>query len=247
VGDVEEQRPEADPQVGIIAAELLSGMVLFQGGRFTMGMQEGQDDAVLHEVLVSALNFGKYEVTQRQWEAVMGYNRSVNQGCPDCPVENVSWAEVDSFITRLNTAGKKKFRLPTEAEWEYVAGRFVSAGLNASPQQVFKSKWKTFLDRSAWHNGNAKQATHPIGRKEASAGVYDLLGNVAEWCYDYYRPDYQNDRSSNPKGPATGQKRVVKGGSYADDEEHLRAGLRSSKAPSERGPAIGFRLVTEVY
>lgn len=113
-------------------------------------------------------------------------------------------------------------------------------------QKEFEKKYKDFLQKTAWYNANSEEKTHPVGKKELSiSGIYDLLGNVAEWCFDYYRPDYQKDSTSNPNGPSTGKEKLIKGGAYNDTEVGLLPPLRNKENPSTRKKTIGFRLVME--
>lgn len=204
-----------------VAAELAADMVLKSGGSFKT--RSGQKEQTLQTVTVRSLLVGRHEVTQRQWQAVMGYNNSVNKGCPDCPVENVSWNDVLLFIDKLNTASPKKFRLPAEPEWEYVANNCMveEGGMTVDPDVTNQIR-KSIIEASAWHD---EKGPHPVGKKKAVAGVFDLLGNVAEWC------------------AGSDDKKVIKGGSYKDKEEDLHVSWRSTAAPADKQRTVGFRLV----
>ena len=138
-------------------------------------------DEVEHPVTISDIRFGQFEVTQQQWTVMMGYNPSKNGGCGTCPVENVSWEEVMRFIRKINLAGNKKFRLPTEAEWEYVAR------LGGKAEVVQAGGQEEYIKKTAWYFANADKQTHPVGQKQPNvAGSYDLMGTVSEWCSDWY-------------------------------------------------------------
>lgn len=220
-------------------------MVLIEGGSFTMGDGEAKDEQS-HTVLVSDVRFAKYEVTQQLWKDIMGYNRSNRAGCNECPVENVSWNEVDTFIRKINRISGKQFRLPTEAEWEYVARKSIEGKLDgATNPKAFAKKWVALLNEVAWYSGNARKKTEMVGKKQGLLEINDLLGNVAEWCSDFYQADYQNDQQQNPRGPANGSRRVIKGGSYQDDENTIRIASRDSEAPDKSRKTVGFRLVMD--
>jgi formylglycine-generating enzyme required for sulfatase activity len=225
--------------------KILSDMILIDGGNFSMGTEGGEADEVPHQVTVNSFQFSKYEITQAQWQSVMGYNSSGNKDCNECPVENVSWNDVDEFINRINKISTKKFRLPTEAEWEYVAKKSYEkeVGIPTSLKE-FETKWKNALDKTAAYNNKTK-STQPIGKRKPFFEVYDLMGNVAEWCSDYYRSDYQNDNASNPRGPQTGENKLIKGGSYKESEKTLHISMRESEAPSTQKKTVGFRLASD--
>jgi len=216
---------DQDAQLKAVAKELFDSMVLIQGGSFTTTVKSGQKTATPQVVTVRSLNVGKYEVTQRQWQAVMGMHSNSQKNCTDCPVESVSWNEVNSFIQKLNKASGKKFRLPTEMEWEYITDKSISdtKGRSSDPEtsnQILRSATET----SAWYE---QRTAHKVGEKQPLAGVYDLLGNVAEWCAD------------------GGDKKVFKGGSYKSKEEELRIAARSTARPDDKPNAVGFRLVKD--
>ncbi|MCB0651341.1 MAG: formylglycine-generating enzyme family protein [Saprospiraceae bacterium] len=220
-------------------------MIRVPGGTFQMGCKEEkgdqgncpQDARPLHEVTLDAFSIGKYEVTQELWESVMGNNPSEFQNCPKCPVENVSWDDVQDFIEKLNKRTGKEYRLPTEAEWEYAArggtkgGQYVYSGSND-------------LDAVGWYAENSGSKTHPVGGKMANAlGVYDMSGNVWEWCSDWYGADYyQNSSKRNPKGPREGSRRVDRGGSWNGNAEFCRVSYRDIWLASYGSSGLGFRL-----
>ena len=176
---------------------------------------------------------GKHEVTQGQWQAVMGNNPSHFALCgPDCPVEMVSWNEVQDFISRLNArAGEARYRLPTEAEWEYAARAGTSGDRYGN------------LDEIAWYASNSGKKTHPVGRKLANSwGLYDMLGNVWEWVEDRYG-DYPGAAVMDPRDPGFGKLRVGRGGSWDAITGACRASARGNGLPGARSELVGFRLL----
>ena len=186
-------------------------MVYVEGGTFTMGATSEQgsdaysDESPAHSVTVSDFYIGKYEVTQAQWRAVMGSNPSKFKG-DNLPVEQVSWNDIQKFITKLNTMTGKTFRLPTEAEWEYAA-----RGGNQS--KGYKYSGSNTLDNVAWYY-NSGGKTHPVGQKQPNElGLYDMSGNVWEWCQDWYG-SYSSSSQTNPTGPSSGSYRVLRGGDW---------------------------------
>jgi len=219
-----------------------SYMKKVSSGRFNMGSNEGpENETPIHEVYVSGFNIGIYEVTQEQWESIMNDNPAEHRGCAKCPIENVSWTEVQEFLRKLNKKyPNKDYRLPTEAEWEYAArgGRmsnFLYSGSNN-------------LDDVAWYNGNSSNVSHPVGKKMANAlGLYDMSGNVYELCSDYFNSKfYSNSPTNNPKCsiPHPTNERVVRGGDWYNRPDLARVARRGSWGPEyERSDHIGFRLV----
>lgn len=218
-------------------------LVPVKGGCYRMGDQFGigrNDEFPVHEVCLSDFSIGKYEVTQAQWQAVMGQNpSSFNQCGPDCPVENVSWLQVQGFIKKLNALTNKNYRLPTEAEWEYAA----RSGGN-------KDQWAGVsvladLKDYAWYEDNSEAKTHPVGEKKPNAlGIYDMTGNVWEWCQDIHGDDYyKNSPKENPTGPVKGMHRATRGGSFSSAAWNLRAADRGMVLQSHHNNALGFRLV----
>ncbi|MFQ5688455.1 MAG: formylglycine-generating enzyme family protein, partial [Candidatus Scalindua sp.] len=224
------------------ADETEDDMVYIKGGCFDMGdiFGDGEgDERPVHKVCVGDFYLGKAEVTQKQWTDMMGHNPSKFK-CGDCPVERVSWNSVQDFIKKLNKATGMNYRLPTEAEWEYAAR---SGG--------GKEKWawadKEFeLDKYAWYYSNsARDGTHAVAGKEPNGlGLYDMMGNVWEWCSDLYDRDYyENSPVKNPEGPSDGTTRVLRGGGWKSKPEHLRTVDRNDFVPTSKKFAnIGFRL-----
>jgi formylglycine-generating enzyme required for sulfatase activity len=215
-------------------------MVFVEGGTFLMGCTGEQgndcfdDEKPVHQVTVSSFNIGKYEVTQSQWKAIMDDNPSRFKGV-NLPVENVSWNDVQEFIRRLNAATGKQYRLPTEAEWEFAA-----RGGNKS--RGYKYSGSDNPDDVSWYDANSGGSTHPVGTKLPNElGIYDMSGNVWEWCSDYWE-DYSDSTQANPKGPSSDIERVNRGGSWFYYAKNTRVSIRNGSAPGHLGDIFGFRL-----
>jgi sulfatase modifying factor 1 len=212
-------------------------MVFVEGGTFEMGSSSGElEEQPVHSVTLSSFNIGKYEVTQAQWKAVMGSNSSYISGCNNCAVKNVSLNDVQDFILKLNAQTGKNYRLPTEAEWEYAArGGKQSRGYTYSGSND--------INAVAWHGGNSEEKTHVVGGKQANElGIYDMSGNVWEWCSDWYG-NYNSYSETNPAGASSGQYRVLRGGSWYFNAYGCRATYRSRYYPADGDLIAGFRLV----
>lgn len=213
-------------------------MVLVKGGTFLMGCNDDHNnEEPVHSVNLNDFYIGKYEVTQKQWRDVMRINPSSFFGCDDCPVEEVNWNDVQKFIIKLNQKNGKNYRLPTEAEWEFAA-----RGGNKS--RIYTYSGSNNLDDVAWHSSNSRMKTHPVGMKQPNElGIYDMSGNVWEWCGDWYGSDYyQTSPSNNPIGPANGSARVLRGGAWNEKETFQRVVFRISGSPSIVHFGFGFRL-----
>jgi formylglycine-generating enzyme required for sulfatase activity len=213
-------------------------MIYIAGSTFNMGSDDGDnDEKPIHSVTVSDFYIGKYEVTQKQWRDIMGSNPSYFKDCDQCPVENVSWDDVQEYLKKLNARSGKIFRLPTEAEWEYAA-----RGGNQSRGYTYSGG--NNLDEVAWYDGNSGNKTHPVGQKGPNElGLYDMSGNVWEWCGDWYGSGYyQNSPAINPKGPTSESSRVDRGGCWYRNAQYCRSSFRSF-APLSRISYLGFRLV----
>ncbi len=210
------------------------GMVYVAGGTFQMGSNKESDEKPIHTVTVSSFYMDKTEVTQREYRKVMGKNPSNFSGCDECPVEQVNWHDANAYAKRV---GK---RLPTEAEWEYAA-RGGSAG---SPTKYAGSN---NIKDVAWYYGNSGKKTHPVGQKQPNAlGLYDMSGNVWEWCSDWYDDNYyKNSPKNNPKGPNSGTNRVLRGGSWSGNGFYCRVANRLRLNPYGRYVNFGFRLVSQ--
>ena len=222
-------------------------MVFVKGGEFTMGDDNGNylDETPSHKVFVSDYYIGKYPVTQKQWSELIGSNPSNFKGDDSCPVEQVSWDDAQEFLKKLNTKTGKNFRLPTEAEWEYAAGGGASTR---------RTKWagtnnESELGDYAWYYKNSEDKTHPVGTKKPnSLGIYDMSGNVLEWCNDRYSNTYyeeckHNGLVKNPTGPEEGPDRVLRGGSYYGGAVFSRVAIRNRTAPGSYWFYLGFRFL----
>jgi sulfatase modifying factor 1 len=214
-------------------------MVFVKGGTFNMGSNDGESVAKLtHQVTLSDFYIGKCEVTQKQWQDIMGSNPSNFKNCDNCPVEQVSWYDVQEFIKKLNEKTGKNYRLPTEAEWEYAA----RGGASASSATATKYSGSNNLDEVAWYDGNSGNKTHPVGQKKPNElGIYDMSGNVWEWCNDWYGK-YSNDSQTNPQGASSSSFRVLRGGSWLRNDGDYRVSSRGSSMPIYRKSHRGFRL-----
>jgi formylglycine-generating enzyme required for sulfatase activity len=215
-------------------------MVFVEGGEFIMGDAEFED-APPHKVTVSSFYIGKYPVTQAQWEAVMGNNPSEFKNCENCPVENVSWYDCQEFIQKLNAKTGKTYRLPTEAEWEYAAR-------GGKRSKGYKYAGSNEIEAVAWYYKNNENKTHPVGQKSPNElGIYDMSGNVWEWCNDWYG-DYRLNEAyaKNPQGPDSGTCRVLRGGSWGSGAGGCLVADRDSGRPDGWGDNLGFRLLSPV-
>ncbi|MBR7028213.1 MAG: formylglycine-generating enzyme family protein [Bacteroidaceae bacterium] len=216
-------------------------MIAVEGGTFLMGSPESDTEAYdaekpQHEVTLSNYYIGETEVTQELWEAVMGSNPSYFVGA-NLPVENVSWDDCQEFILKLNEKTGKTFRLPTEAEWEYAArGGKKSKGYTYSGSNT--------IGNVAWYSDNSGETTHEVGTKQANElGIYDMTGNVWEWCQDWYGETYyENSPSTDPLGPDSGSTRVNRGGCWWLDAWFCRVANRVWISPGNRNFYLGFRL-----
>jgi formylglycine-generating enzyme required for sulfatase activity len=218
---------------------------LIEPGIFQMGAPANEpgsydSEGPQHTVLISKTFYiGLYEVTQQEYERVMGTNPSHFKNQPNNPVELVSWYDAVEFCEKLSAAESVKYRLPTEAEWEFAC----RAGT------ATRYYWGTVVDEAyAWYGGNAGGTTHPVGQKQPNAwGLYDMAGNVYEWCNDRHKRDYY--RASPPVDPAgspTGGYRVLRGGCWLKDARSLRSYSREGNNPRRRDYIYGFRVVREV-
>ena len=229
------------PSTKQILQRLIDNMVEVKGGTFTMGATSEKDDYYsrakpAHQVTLSDYYISKYELTQEEWETVMGNNPSNYKG-DNKPVEQVSWNDCQNFIKKLNELTGLIFRLPTEAEWEYAA-----RGGNKS--RGYKYSGSNSIDDVAWYSGNSSSTSHPIGTKHANElGLYDMSGNVNEWCSDWYGR-YNSLLQTNPTGPITGSYRVHRGGSMHCHVSNFEVWCRFLYifGPDVRYLDIGMRL-----
>ena len=237
-------------------------MIFVEGGTFEMGCNDCEsNEKPLHRVSLSDFYMGKYELTQELWYAVMG--RSINQqhvkATIDCghfdyglrlrgtgnkyPMYDINYHECEEFCIRLNELLSQqlpdgyKFGIPTEAQWEYAA-----RGGKHSKNYTFSGS--DYLGEVAWCYGNSNDGTREVGTKDKNElGIYDMSGNVYEWCYDWYSDSYySNSPSDNPKGPGSGSRRVLRGGSWNLNEQHCRVSNRINYPPVNRNYISGFRL-----
>lgn len=226
-------------------------MIRIEGGTFSMGATPeqsngyttGKNETPVHTVTVSSFYMGETEVTQALWYAVMGYKPtsdgpywSFNDGLGDYyPAYNISYDDIQEFITKLNSITGMNFRMPTEAEWEYAA-----RGGNRSAGYIFSGS--DILGDVAWYTDNSNSKTHEVKTKNANElGIYDMSGNIWEWCYDWYG-DYGSSHETDPTGPATGSYRVLRGGSWANNAYRCRVATRFDSRPNER--YYGMRLAS---
>ena len=215
-------------------------MIPVEGGTFTMGdtseMETPYDDEKpIHQVTLSSYYIGETEVSQALWKAVMGSNPSGFKG-DDLPVEYVTWDDCQTFISKLNALTGKRFRLPTEAEWEFAA-----RGGNQSRHTQYSGSSR--FDDVAWYEGNSGDKPHPVKTKQPNElGIYDMSGNVWEWCQDW-NSDYSSDAQTNPTGASSGDQRVIRGGSWCYPPSSCRSLNRDYCAPEDSYSDLGLRLV----
>jgi len=231
------------------------GFVLINGGTFIMGNPSSEqgcsDSEVQHQVTVSSFYMSRYEVTQKEYQEIMGTNPSAFKG-DNLPVEQVSWYDAVEYC---NARSQKEgltpaytingtdvtwnrnangYRLPTEAEWEYAcrAGTTTAYSTGAS-----------ISDNTGWYDANSGNTTHPVGQKPPNAwGLYDMHGNVYEWCWDWYG-DYPTTAQTDPVGASSGSGRVARGGGWGGSAQDVRSAYRLDITPSLRSASLGFRLV----
>ena len=232
-----------DDDVTITVNGVTFTMVLVRNGTFTMGATPEQlevahrDEYPAHEVtLTFDYYMGQTEVTQELWLAVMGNNPSQFQGDLNRPVENVSQFDCAIFVDKLTAMTGKIFRLPTEAEWEYAA-----RGGNRSRVNMFAGS--NYVDEVAWYVGNANSSTQPVASLAPNElGLYDMSGNVFEWCQDWYVM-YDSEPQTNPCGPESGVSNVYRGGAWMIDASGCRVSYRGHAVPQEKSDYVGLRLV----
>ena len=217
-------------------------MIKVEGGTFQMGATSEQggdaydDEKPVHSVTVSSFYMGETEVTQALWKAVMGSNPSRWKG-DNLPVEQVSWNDCQKFIKKLNDMTGQNFRLPTEAEWEYAAR-------GGKKGNGYKYAGSNDIGSVVWYTDNSGVKTHPVkGKSPNELGLYDMSGNVYEWCSDWYGKEYYSSSpSNNPKGPSSGSIRVLRGGSWYSRAGRCRVSARFNYGPGNRDIINGFRL-----
>ena len=216
-------------------------MIRVEGGTFQMGAtsEQGSDaydnEKPVHQVTLSSYYIGETEVTQELWEAVMGNNPSKFKGAKH-PVEQVSWNDCQDFIRKLNAKTGRQFRLPTEAEWEYAAR-------GGRKSQGYKYSGSNTIDDVAWYTKTTNdKGTRDVKTKQANElGLYDMSGNVCEWCEDWYG-DYSSSSQSDPKGPSSGSYRVGRRSNWGDSAGGCRVSIRSAYSPGYADSILGLRL-----
>ena len=227
-----------------VVAQLNAQMVRVPGGTFTMGCQEGffsdndcrDNEKPAHRVEVHSFELSKYEVTQELWETVMGDNPSRFKTCPQCPVERVSWNDIQAFLQKVNTEDGQ-YRLPSEAEWEYAAR-------GGQQSRGYQYAGSGSVGAVGWYAGNSRGSTHPVGQKQANElGLYDMSGNVMEWVQDCWNDNYAGAPSNGQaweRGDCS--RRVLRGGSWYDVPGALRSATRFRYTADNRVSLYGFRI-----
>lgn len=230
------------PLAGVLTNSIGMELILIPAGSFFMGSADSKDEKPVHKVTISKpFYMGRYEVTQKEWKTLMGNNPSAFQG-DSRPVEKVSWNLAVEFIQKLNEKeGTTKYRLPTEAEWEYVAKP------DSSARWTFGTDQK-LLTQYAWFDNNSMKQTNRVGQKSPNVfGLHDIHGNVWEWVQDWYGSGYYAvSPPVDPSGPASGNQKVYRGGSWDSYPLYTRNSFRGSMVPLLRNSMIGFRIVREV-
>lgn len=224
-----------------ILAQIENDMVTINGGTISIGATYEQENPMdreypIHEVTISSFKLSRYEVTQEQWQAVMTENPSHNIGA-NRPVDNVSWNDCQRFINRLNQLTGKNYRLPTEAEWEFAA-----RGGNNSRNCQFSGS--DYADGVAWHSGNSGNTSHDVGQKQPNElGLYDMSGNVFEWCSDFYG-NYSYGHQYDPTGPSSSSsnQHVGRGGGYNLGAKFCRVSGRTPGKANYKSTSLGLRL-----
>lgn len=223
-----------------LADDISMEFVRINAGSFMMGAAEetgDEDEMPVHKVTISKpFYMGIYEVTQEQWNEVMPENPSKFIGDRN-PVENVSWEECQTFLQKLEKKTGDQFALPTEAQWEYAC----RAGTDT---RWFFGEDETQLGDYAWDETNSNKTTHPVGKKKSNPwGLYDIYGNVQEWCSDWYYGSYPREDEINPVGPSTGDSRVLRGGGWGELSIYLRSSYRNCNGQDCKNDGIGFRCI----
>jgi len=235
------ENPKKDDLTNSVGMEF----VLIPAGEFDMGSPDGEEgrfdeEGPVHRVKISKpFYFGKYVVTQKQWKEVRGKNPSQFGGCDDCPVENVSWDDLQGFIKRLNKKeDTDKYRLPTEAEWEYAARAGTSTRYSFGDDE-------SMLGEYAWYDENSGEKTHPVGEKKPNPwGLYDIHGNVWEWVQDRWHENYDGAPLDGSAWESGGSgRRIQRGGGWHTSARRCRSANRIGYTPDIRFYNIGVRLV----
>jgi len=226
--------------------------VLIPAGTFIMGSPSNEpfraaDEGPQHQVaLTQPFYMQTTEVTQDQWDAVMGSNPSYFSGCPTCPVEGVSWNDVQMFVTEMNKRGEGVYSLPSEAQWEYAARAGSTTAFYNGGITEADAEYDPNLNPIGWYAYNSGARTHPVAQKAPNAwDLYDMSGNVYEWCLDWYGSNYYGSSpATDPAGPVSGAYRVLRGGSWYSGAKYCRSAYRGA-APNDRYLNVGFRLLRQ--
>lgn len=224
-------------------------MVLVEGDTFMMGADSildkdyWDDEVPVHQVVLSDYYIGEFEVTQDLWKKVMGKNPSDNYMGGNYPVEKVSWLDCQKFIKKLNEMTKSNFDLPTEAQWEFAAR-------GGKKSKSYKYSGSDGMKLVGWFDANSENETHATGKKKPNElGIYDMSGNVREWCSDWYAA-YEDTIQVDPEGPDNPRNRdtvrVARGGSYSDELAYCRNTFRQRSCPSSKLDYVGLRLVLPI-
>lgn len=233
-----------DPKVKEVLKEIESKMVQVEAGSFTMGCINPMDTECVywekprHTVTINAFYMCKYDVTQKEWKTIMGSLPAANT-CENCPVINVTWFDAQQFINKLNQLSGKNYRLPTEAEWEYAAK-------GGNKGHGYKFSGANEANEVAWYDSTLSKSIHPVGQKKPNElGLYDVSGDVWQWCSDWFDPKYyRNSPSNNPAGPPSGKvDKVVRGGSWWGPMRDCRVANRDKFPAESKDDDVGFRLV----
>ncbi len=216
-----------------------TNMIFVEGGSFKMGCKGDRADCgniwPLIDMKVRSFYILRYEITQSLWETIMESNPSINATCENCPVENISWEDVQLFIQKVNNLSEKKFRLPTEQEWEFAS----KGGLQSNN---YKFSGSNYIDSIGWYKLNSS-STQPVGKKPPNElGLYDMTGNVFEWCSNFSSDNLEIYLNA-PQGASNGQEKIIRGGSYAKGEYSCGVIRRNNFYLRSKSPEIGFRLV----
>jgi len=217
--------------------------IFVQGGCYQMGDSFGDgyvEEKPLHEVCLDTFYIGKYEVTQGEYKIIIGSNPSQFKKGDNYPAEVISWTDAQVFIKKLNEQSSQNYRLPTEAEWEYAA---------RSGGKKEKYAGSNSPDTVAWYDDNSGGSTHTVGTKSPNGlGIYDMNGNVREWCQDWYNMNYyKSSPRNNPQGHPSGDRRIFRGSGWRPTEKHVRSSFRDLKVPDDRRRnTIGFRIAFSI-
>jgi formylglycine-generating enzyme required for sulfatase activity len=239
------QIKERDSLMAVSILNLDSSFILVQGGAFEMGLPDtstvegGDVEKPQHKVTLKSFYILKTQVTQALWYSIMDTNPSYHKDCYTCPVENITWYDAQKFIIKLNKMNKGHYRLPTEAEYEYAAG-----GGNKSRGMEYSGG--NDINDVGWYTNNSGGKSHPVGEKKPNElGLVDMSGNIWEWCSDWSEK-YSGETSDNPKGPAKGEKKVLRGGTWLSLDEGCMVISRAALNPSSKDKFTGFRIVRDL-